>query len=45
MFVVLNFLFTDFVYPTGTVDFITIVASGFISSTSLITTSTKEVLK
>ena len=40
-----NISFTLFVYPTGTVDLITIVASGLIDSTFAITASTLLVLK
>ena len=45
MFPVSNFSLTDFVYPTGTVDLITITASGLMDSTPAITASTVLVLK
>ena len=45
IFSVSNISLTLFVYPTGTVDFIIIVASGFIESTLAITASTLLVLK
>ena len=45
MLSVSNISFTLFVYPTGTVDLITIVASGLIDSTFAITASTLLVLK
>jgi len=42
---VLNFSFTDFVYPTGTVYLMTITVFGLILRTSLMTASTEFVLK
>ena len=45
IFYVLNIFLTFFVYPTGTVDFITIIASGFTDKTFAITTSTLLISK
>ena len=45
IFLVLNFFFNFSVCPTGTVDFIMIVAKGLILIDSSITESTTEVLK
>ena len=42
MFLVLNFFLTDSVYPTGMVDLMIIVASGFAFNTSSMTASTAE---
>ena len=40
-----NFFRIDSVYPTGIVDFITIIASGLYFITNLITVSTADVSK
>ena len=45
IFLVFSFLFNFSVYPTGTVDFMIIVAEGLCLIASSITQSTAEVLK
>ena len=42
IFLVLYFLRTEAVYPTGMVDLIIIIASGFVFNTSSMTASTAE---